>query len=223
MRARLVLPLIVVAFASSRADAANPWNLIANPQFDANANSWTDGPNTTTGATRVRDADSGLGLPLGALDMQYSYPSAGGLNSSEYGVISNCMVVAPNTVLDFGAHVKVAVQPSGAQWRAQLLFFTGTDCNFANLLSWEVGTARPTIAGKLDGASTNFTPLTNTTTAGPTIHSMQMYLVESIQNADNLMRTVWDKVYVGPPGTTADMPFVDGFESHTTAAWVTGP
>ena len=218
MRARCLFVLLSTLLVARAASAANAFT---DPHFDIGATEWTPvyTGGETPGASKSRDADSGTGFVLGALDLQYSNPS--GAAVGEYVVKSPCFVVAPSSQVVYGGQLNFAVKPGGAQARAQLVFFTATDCSLASLMLGDTAVAGTTVPGKVDGVAKTFTRYTGAFTAQANAVRMQMWLAVSLSpTTDQLARTVWDRVFLGPPGTHADLPFGDGFESGDTAYWV---
>jgi hypothetical protein len=216
MRAPLVrgFLLSLLCFAA----AAGAQNAVLNPDFDTNTDSWnpTD-PLQAPGGVFVRDADSGVGLPAGAADLQYSRPPGAG--SGELSIITNCMTVAGNTPLDFGGFVRHQVNPGPGSVTLALLTYTSTDCMFG-LSFFPATPAGSSFPGKVDGSPVSFTLLTGAATTPVGTQRMQMLAAVNPGGENLANRALFDHIFVGPPGGLVPL-FFDGFETDSTASWST--
>lgn len=197
MRARCTV-LMALCFAWSQSAAAQ--NAVANPDFTTDLSNWSiaNPIGQTPGAVFSQDPDTGTGAPLGAADLQYARPT--GAATGELSVWTDCMPVAANTLVDFGAQARLVSGAPNATINVVLFVWDNAICTFG--LSFNQATPGATVAGTLDNAPADFTQWTGSITTGASAQSMQMFLVVIPGADDNPSRAVFDRVFVGPDGTT---------------------
>ena len=196
----LALMCTILAAAPTMASAQN---FVLNPDFTTDTANWVEAnqPTTTTpGYVFVRDADSGVGTPLGSVDIRYSNPP--GATFGEFSIWTNCMAITPNTMLSFGGMRKAT---AGGTANLALLVWDNAICSSG--LSFNLGTSVGTVAGTLDGGAAVFDNITGTITTGASAQSMQMFLSTAPPMQNQLSRTVYDRIYV-----VREVIFKDGFQ-----------
>lgn len=197
MRLRSLVWCLVLSAASA---AASAQNAVLNPDFDTDTANWVlANPSASTpGAVFERDADSGSGSPLGAANLVYSRPT--GAAVGEVSIWTLCMAATGDTMLEFGGQVQHATNPAGSSVNLILLTWTDATCT-AGQASF-LGTAGTTVPGTVDGGAATYTRWTGSTTTGSGVQSMRILVANNPGNENTLSRALWDRIFVGPPGTT---------------------
>jgi hypothetical protein len=198
MRLRSIVWCLVLSAASA---AASAQNAVLNPDFDTDTANWVlANPSASTpGAVFERDADSGSGSPLGAANLVYSRPTGAAIG--EVSIWTLCMAATGNTMLEFGGQVQHATNPVGSTVNLILLMWTDGTCTAGQTVA--PGAPGTTVPGTVDGAGpVDYTRWTGSTTTGAGVQSMRILVANSPGADDTLSRALWDRLFVGPPGTT---------------------
>ena len=199
MRAHWICLTLALAARSAPVGAVNA---VLNPDFDVDTNNWSEANPlpSTPGAIFVRSATSGSGSPLGAADLSYSRPSVPPSTTGDFDIWTNCMAVTGNTALVFGGQMNFVTHPAGSDSQVALFLYTSNDCTTG--FSLHLATAGTTVPGTVDGVAADFTRFAGSLTTGASDQSMRMFLEINPGASDTPTRAVFDRVFVGPPGTT---------------------
>lgn len=190
-RARMALASLCLAWVLPAAGQ----NQILNPDFDVDVNNWTPNSGNTTVS---HDADSGVGSPLGAASLEFAASGADGA-----AMYSNCVLVAPAAKLKFGGLGRLHVDLGGGSISVRVSFYSTTNCASASFLGSHHATPVSQTSGTVDGASgLAFTRYEGGIVSPPAVQSMRVSASFLAGGGIGVHRVLWDRMYLGPPGTT---------------------